>query len=241
MKISLGPLTMAAVFAAVTTASASAAQAQQQPTPTPPPSADHSAHVAAPSGGADDCMTAQSKVSVAATTARERLEAARQTNEPARLRAAVDEALIAIGALLAATEPCRNAAPAAAMDHPTMAAPPAAAPAAAPPAARPAPVDPHAGHATAPPAAPARPSARPATRPVDPHAGMAMPPGKPSPRGAKPALEQATDPVCAKKVDPETAPSAIYKGRTNYFCSAADRLKFLLNPETYLKTGGGGQ
>jgi YHS domain-containing protein len=45
--------------------------------------------------------------------------------------------------------------------------------------------------------------------------------------------------VCAQPVDPETAPSTTYKGKTYYFCSAADRLRFIMNPETALKGGGG--
>jgi YHS domain-containing protein len=36
-------------------------------------------------------------------------------------------------------------------------------------------------------------------------------------------------------IDPAKAPSATYKGKTYYFCSAADRLRFIRNPETYVK------
>jgi YHS domain-containing protein len=216
-----------------------------------PPPVDHSAHAAPQADAADDCMTAQSKVAVTATTALERLEAARQTNEPAALRAAVDEALLALGALLAATEPCRTPAadphaghapprsPAPAADPHAGHGPPAAAPAA--PAAKPA-ADPHAGHA-----APSKPPAKPAATPADPHAGHAAPaPPKPAaapaPKPAAKITPFATDPkqlVCAQAVDPDAAPSTTYKGKTYYFCSAADRLRFIMNPETALKGGGG--
>jgi len=250
MREQFRSMTLAAACAALL--APAALHAQQ------PPPVDHSAHAAPQGGAAGDCMTAQSKVAATATAARARLEAARQTNDPAHLRAALDEAMIALGALLAATEPCRAAPAAAADPHTAHAAPPgapaaadthaghAAAPAApAAPAAKPA--DPHAGHA-----APAKPAARPAAKPADPHAGHAMPaPAKPA--AAKPAATPAptaatkTTPfatdakklVCAQPVDPDTAPSTTYKGKTYYFCSAADRMRFIMNPETALKGGGG--
>lgn len=216
----------------------------------------------------DDCMTAQSKVSVTATTARDRLETARQTNEPAKLRAAVDEAMIAIGALLAATEPCRTAPAMAGMDHSTQAAPQPGAPVSPrPPAAA---ADPHAGMTMGTPAKPAAnpratPGAKPASKAADPHAGMTMPAkpaGKPAAKpaakpagkpGAKPAdphagmtmpsgAKTAQDPkqlVCTPAIDPDNAPTTTYKGKTYYFCTAADRLRFIMNPEAYLKSAGG--
>lgn len=183
----------------------------------------------------DDCMTAQSKVSVTATTARDRLETARQTNEPAKLRAAVDEAMIAIGALLAATEPCRTAPAMAGMDHSTLAAPQPGAPVSPrPPAAA---ADPHAGMNMGTPAKPAAnpratPGAKPASKAADPHAGMTMPAG----------AKTAQDPkqlVCTPAIDPDNAPTTTYKGKTYYFCTAADRLRFIMNPEAYLKSAGG--
>ena len=268
-------------------------RAQQQP---PKPPVDHSAHGATPQGAADDCMTAQSKVSVTGNTARDRLETARQTNDPARMRAAVDEALLAINALLAATEPCRTAPAMGGMDHTKMATPDPGAPVSpGPPAA----ADPHAGMimpGTAP-----KSGATPVTKPADPHAGMKMPavptkapakrgarspqkpaqsdphagmnmPGAQAKTPAKPAAKQApakpgakpapaADPhagmnmapaggataddpkklTCATAVDPDNAPSTTYKGKTYYFCSAADRLRFIMNPVAYLKKGPGGK
>jgi YHS domain-containing protein len=37
---------------------------------------------------------------------------------------------------------------------------------------------------------------------------------------------------------PDNAPTTTYKGKTYYFCSAAERLRFIRNPETYLKAAG---
>lgn len=259
MTMTFQSTALATVFAALLCPASAIAQQ--------PPPVDHSAHGATPqAAGADDCMTAQSKVSATAATARERLETARQTNEPAKLRAAVDEALLAIGALLSATEPCRTAPPMAGMagmDHSAMAAPQPGAPVSPrPPAAA---ADPHAGmnmpNAPARPAA--RPAAKPAAKPADPHAGMNMgTPAKPAARpratpGAKPAskaadphagmampsgAKTADDPkklACTPKIDLDNAPTTTYKGKAYYFCTAADRLRFIMNPEAYLKSAGG--
>jgi len=259
----------AAVLAAAFGVWITPAHAQQQPRqPQPPPVAvGHGEHAGAQAGAAGDCMTAQSKVVVTATVARDRIEAARQSNDAAHLRAAVDEALIAITSLLAATEPCRSA-PAPGMDHSKMTAPqPQPGGAARPPAAEAAP---HAGHAM--PGAPAKPaaapaagrSAKPAPKPADPHAGMKMPAATPA---QKPAQEPAPKPAqkpaghegmnmappgtatavvqdpkalkCPQPVNPENVPTATYKGKPYYFCTAAERLRFLLNPETYLKARKG--
>lgn len=226
-----------------------------------PPAVDHSAHQTGSADAGAECMAAQSKVAVTAITAQGRLELARQTNEPAAMRAAVDEALIALGALLSATEPCRVSAPMAGMDHSAMTAPEPAAPVSPRPAA--AAADPHAGHAM--PAAPAKqgskPAAKPAAKTADPHAGMNMParPAKPAAKPAARPVPETTDPhaghaampaasakvsddpkklVCSPAVDPDNAPTTTYKGKAYYFCSAAERLRFITNPEAYLKASG---
>ena len=80
-----------------------------------------------------------------------------------------------------------------------------------------------------------------ASQPADPHAGHTMPspaksgqpPPKPAPESK--AEKETIDPVCGKTVDPGKALSTAYRGKTYYFCSAEDRLKFIRNPETYLK------
>ena len=53
--------------------------------------------------------------------------------------------------------------------------------------------------------------------------------------GDKKAAAKVTDPVCGMEVDPKTAPSAKYKGKTYYFCGPEDKAKFVKDPETYLK------
>jgi YHS domain-containing protein len=53
--------------------------------------------------------------------------------------------------------------------------------------------------------------------------------------GEKKASKKVTDPVCGMEVDPKTAPSAAYEGKTYYFCSAEDKAKFEKSPETYVK------
>jgi YHS domain-containing protein len=62
---------------------------------------------------------------------------------------------------------------------------------------------------------------------------------KKSPPKTKPAEKavpkEAIDPVCGMTVDPKTAPSAVYKGKTYYFCSADEKTDFEKTPEKYLK------
>ncbi len=192
------------------------------------PAVDHSAHQTGSADAGMECMAAQSKVAVTAMAAQGRLELARQTNEPAAMRAALDEALIALGALLSATEPCRLSAPMAGMDHAAMTAQEPGAPVSPRPQ-----TDPHAGHAPA--TAPAaKPSARPAPKAADPHAGHAVTPAA--------SAKVADDPkklVCSPAIDPDNAPTTTYKGKAYYFCSAAERLRFITNPEAYLKAAGG--
>lgn len=55
--------------------------------------------------------------------------------------------------------------------------------------------------------------------------------------GMTPAEKTAgkvADPVCGMEVaDTKTAPTAVYKGQTYYFCSEDDKAKFVKNPEQY--------
>ena len=216
------------------------------------PAVDHSAHQTGSADAGMECMAAQSKVAVTAMAAQGRLELARQTNEPAAMRAALDEALIALGALLSATEPCRLSAPMAGMDHAAMTAQEPGAPVSPRPQ-----TDPHAGHAPA-----TAPASKPAAKHADPHAGMNMPPtpakpaakpgARPAPKAADPHAGHAVTPaasakvaddpkklVCSPAIDPDNAPTTTYKGKAYYFCSAAERLRFITNPEAYLKAAGG--
>jgi len=51
--------------------------------------------------------------------------------------------------------------------------------------------------------------------------------------GEKKTAAKMTDPVCNMAVDTASAPSAMYKGKTYYFCSEEDKQKFEKNPEQY--------
>lgn len=62
------------------------------------------------------------------------------------------------------------------------------------------------------------------------HGGMGM-------TDEKKTAAKVTDPVCNMAVDTAGAPSAMYKGRTYYFCSEEDKAKFEKNPEQYIKKG----
>jgi YHS domain-containing protein len=42
------------------------------------------------------------------------------------------------------------------------------------------------------------------------------------------------DPVCGMKVDPKTAPSSTYQGKTYYFCSPEEKTEFDKNPAKYV-------
>jgi len=121
------------------------------------------------------CASAQDRAIGLIEAAANRLESARQTNQPAALRAALDDVHSTLAALRGHLTSCGLSAPVA---------------------------DPHAGHS----AAPKSPSAR-----------------------------RAVDPVCGMEVDSATAPWLNHEGTTYYFCSTADRDKFLAAPRLYIK------
>ena len=124
---------------------------------------------------------------------------------------------------------------------------------AAKPAPTPVAADPHAGHTTTP---PSRPAATAPAKPADPHAGHGAPaPPRRATRPQSKAAEAhagheaqarklvifADDPkklVCATAIDPDNAATTTYKGKAYYFCTSAERLRFISNPETYLKEKG---
>jgi YHS domain-containing protein len=67
-------------------------------------------------------------------------------------------------------------------------------------------------------------------------AGIAIPAfGQAKKSTPKPRPEKARDPVCGLMVEKDPQLSAVYKGKTYYFCSKADRDKFKKNPEKYVK------
>jgi len=174
------------------------------------------------------CAQAQMMVDRLLATAMTRLEAARQTNAPADLRAAVDSVQTTVRDARAQLAPC------AAM-QPTAGAP--------------------GGHRM--PMTPAAPAAKPSDPPMD-HSKMPMgsPSAAKPAKGAKPealaapmdhskmpmgkpaeASAQATDPVCGLKVDPATAPRATHQGHTYSFCSEQHRQLFQKNPAKFLPKG----
>ena len=51
----------------------------------------------------------------------------------------------------------------------------------------------------------------------------------------QPRPEKVRDPVCGLMVEKDPELSGVYKGQTYYFCSKADREKFLKSPEKYIK------
>jgi YHS domain-containing protein len=140
-----------------------------------------------------------------------RLEEARQSNNPAKMRAAMDELQAALGELkphqlaIGATPPkeapAQGAAPssgqgAPAMDHSKM------------------------GHETGSPTKETAPSRTAA--PGDSKKASA-PQGK------------VVDPVCGTSVEPKPGLQASYGGKTYYFCSPEDRDKFLREPGKYVR------
>ncbi len=63
-------------------------------------------------------------------------------------------------------------------------------------------------------------------------------PALPAAKGQKatdPDGQKATDPVCGMEVDPKTAPSETYKGKTYYFCSPSCKAAFKENPAKFAK------
>lgn len=198
------------------------------------------------------CVQSQRQAIALVDAGNRRLELARQTNDPAAMRAAVDEfqtTLSMVKTQLASCAELAATAPAAGHAMPTTQAPPSP-PAASPPSS----ADPHAGHVMPTPAAApaAKPAAPAATRPrtpappptppapaADPHAGHAMP-TPPTPPAATPAAPPAAepelveDPVSKTKVDPKTSLRVLYQGKMYYFRSDKERQEFMRNPGKYL-------
>ncbi|MGH9367130.1 MAG: YHS domain-containing protein, partial [Thermoanaerobaculia bacterium] len=142
-----------------------------------------------------------------------RLEEARQSNNPARMRAAMDDLQAALGELkthqslsIGATA-SKEAPPewttpgsgqgAPAMDHSKM------------------------GHEMGAPAKGAAPPPKTAT----PHDSTKAP----APQG------KLVDPVCGMSVEPKPELQVSYGGKTYYFCSTEDKEKFLREPGKYVK------
>jgi YHS domain-containing protein len=166
--------------------------------------------------------------------ANRRLEEARQANSPRQMRSAVDDFQAALAEIKTQLSLCVS--PAAGvgsgmqgMDHSGMK---------------------EMDRMAAPPKSPA-----PATKTVETdhsrmdHSKMSAPGTTAPPERAEPApptsqekeasqvpLQTITkDPVCGMEVGPRATQKATYQGKTYYFCSRADREKFLSDPSKYVK------
>lgn len=226
--------------------------------------AHHPASAHAPSAEVSQCLRVQPVIENIITAATARAEAARLSNSPSELRAAMDHLEAALRDIRAQLAPCATAASSTDphADH-TMAS--TARSASAPPTQAPARVvDPHAGH-TMPNPAPASKgttSAKPApSKPAasDPHAGhaasTAAPATKPAPTSKPTAtkpeasksadshavhspaqpVDKQMDPVNGLMVDSATAPKTAYQGQTYYFSSEQSRKEFLAHPAKFAK------
>jgi YHS domain-containing protein len=163
-----------------------------------------------------------------------RLESARQSNNAAEMRAAVDHLEGALRDIRTQVTSC-CADTAVTDSHAGHATPGSSQPPSTPAPATQSPasaVDPHAGHAMRP--APAAPRSVQTPRPApgkaerahsaDPHAGH-------SPQQS----EKQMDPVNGLMVDPATAPKTTYQGQTYYFSSEQTRKEFLENPGQFAR------
>jgi YHS domain-containing protein len=157
------------------------------------------------------CVQSQQQVMAVVDAGNRRLELARQTNDSAAMRAAIDDFQMTLSAVRTQLASCAQLAAAA----PVPAAPGSGT---QPRAAVPTAADPHAGHATpgSQPASTTPPPQRPQQRgsltspkqpraaAADPHAGHAMPPTQP----ASPAAERAPGPTTSAPPAKPAAPAA---------------------------------
>jgi YHS domain-containing protein len=195
--------------------------------------AQHEAHQGSapqpPSGELAQCLRVQPVIANIITAAMGRAEAARLSNSPPDMRAAIESLEAALRDIRAQAAPCSTAA---------------------------ASTDPHASN-TVPtrPSSGSAQSAQPSGAVPDPHAGHTMPsaaaatktaPAAPKPEGSKAADPHGghssgqpdgkqVDPVNGLTVDPATAPKATYQGHTYYFSSEQSRKAFLKNPAKFAK------
>jgi YHS domain-containing protein len=193
--------------------------------------AQHGAHQPGagqgPSAELTQCLRVQPVIENIITAATNRAEAARLSNSPTAMRAAVESLEAALRDIRAQSAPCSEAAaatdPQAGHTMPDMQQPAGAHTPAAP-------MDrstmPMGSGATA-----KKPGAAPGTKPATPaapmdHSKMRM--GEATP-------ETVMDPVNGLRVDPATAPKATYQGQTYYFSSEQSRKEFLENPAKFAK------
>lgn len=173
-------------------------------------SAQHAGHSAAQPEAGETCAEHARQSVQIIDQINSRLEQARQSNNPLRMRAAMDDLQAALGELKTRQSLC--------IDAPASREIPAGA------ATPPAPYDMQTmdrsmmGHEMS--AAPEKP------------------PKTPTPPASKEASApqaKVVDPVCGMSIEPKAERQASYGGKTYYFCSAEDKEKFLREPGKYVK------
>ncbi|MGH7185376.1 MAG: YHS domain-containing protein [Pseudomonadota bacterium] len=181
--------------------------------------AQHDAHQAAsaqaPSAELTQCVRVQPVIDNIITAATARAEAARLSNSPTDMRAAVEHLEAALRDIRAQSAPCATAAASSAphAGHPMPGTQPPTAPA---PVQPPAATDPHAGHMMPSAAAPskgataAKPAPRTPPKPAasDPHAGHTASGAAPAAKAASRTKPAAAKPADSKAADPHAAHSA---------------------------------
>lgn len=225
--------------------------------------AQHEGHQmsAAPTGGGACAEHSRASLEII-DRAQRRLEESRQTNSPARMRASMDDLQRALAELRTHQSLCVSAAATEAKS--SEAAKPGSSPGmemmdhsktghSASPPASPTPHDmgtmDHSkmsmpGMSSSPKSPPTSGAKRSSETKMD-HLRMNMPgmskeSQSKSASSSKTDLEQpptpakTKDPVCGKEVATQAAEKATYQGKTYYFCSRADREKFLSDPAPYV-------
>ncbi len=147
------------------------------------------------------CVQSQQQAMLAADAANRRIELARQTNQAAAMRAAMDDLQSVLSAMRTELTPCATlqAAAAAPVAQDTANMPGHTMPAAAP-------------------ATQARPAAPSAAAPAANRMVMVQ------------TAFDPTKLTCTPRVAPGAAAKTTYQGKTYYFCSTKDRDEFLTNP-----------
>jgi YHS domain-containing protein len=174
--------------------------------------AQREGHTMGSTGDADACVTHSKESLQIIERADRRLEEARQTNNPTRMRAAMDELQEALGELKTHQSLCIDAG-----------------------ASQPPPAGHEMEHGASEPK-----KAAPEDHAKMGHDAPGVPspkaPEKPPPSGPSAgASKTAIDPVCGMEVDRATAPKLTYEGQTYYFCSAADKERFAKDTRNYVK------
>jgi YHS domain-containing protein len=179
------------------------------------------------------CAQAQPAVENIIAAAMMRLESTRQSNDPLKMRAAVDYLESALRDIRTQLAPCMAAEGMADphAGHATPQASPRAGGATPPTKAPAAAADPHAGHQMTKPPATKR---APGSKPPSPRPESTS---RPDPRAEKtePPSKKERDPVNGLMVDPSTAPKTTHLGTTYYFSSEQSRKEFLQNPAKFAR------